>query len=142
MNSHSDLAVILTGGGARAAYQVGVLRFFAREFPDVVPGILTGVSAGGINAAYIAAHQEPFPEKIENLAQAWTGLGLDDVFKVDLRNLASRTVRWGGRLLSGGRYPLPPARSMMRVPPTVVEGLSTSSKSGSSQSSHQHAAKG
>jgi NTE family protein len=117
MNSYSDLALILTGGGARAAYQVGVLRFFAREFPEVVPGILTGVSAGGINAAYIAAHQEPFPDKVENLARAWTEIGIDDVFKVDLRNLASHTVRWGGRLLSGGKYPLPPARSMVDTEP-------------------------
>jgi len=114
---HSDLALMLSGGGARAAYQVGVLRLLAREFPDVVPAILTGVSAGGINAAYIAAHQEPFPDKIENLARAWTGIHIDDVFKVDLRNLASRTVRWGGRLLSGGKYPLPPARSMVDTEP-------------------------
>ena len=46
---------MFSGGGARAAYQVGFLRVLAREFPDVVPGILTGVSAGGINAAYLAA---------------------------------------------------------------------------------------
>jgi NTE family protein len=117
MNSYSDLALILTGGGARAAYQVGVLRFLAREFPDVVPGILTGVSAGGINAAYLAAHPEPFSSKVENLAQAWSGLRIEDVFKVDLRDLASRTVRWGGRLLSGGKYPLPPARSMVDTEP-------------------------
>jgi NTE family protein len=117
VNTYSDLALILTGGGARAAYQVGVLRFFAREFPDVVPGILTGVSAGGINAAYLAAHQESFPDKVEKLARIWTTLHIDDVFKVDLRNLASRTVRWGGRLLSGGKYPLPPARSMVDTEP-------------------------
>ena len=117
MDNHSDLALMLSGGGARAAYQLGVLRFFAREFPDVVPGILTGVSAGGINAAYLAAHQEPFPVKVENLAEAWTAIRIDDVFKVDLRNLASRTVRWGGRLLSGGKYPLPPARSMVDTEP-------------------------
>ena len=117
MNIQSDLALILTGGGARAAYQVGVLRFLAHEFPDMVPGILTGVSAGGINAAYLAAHQEPFPSKVENLAQAWGGLRIDDVFKVDLRDLASRTVRWGGRLLSGGKYPMPPARSMVDTTP-------------------------
>ena len=117
MNIQSDLALILTGGGARAAYQVGVLRLLAREFPDVVPGILTGVSAGGINAAYLAAHQEPFSSKVENLAQAWSGLRIEDVFKVDLRDLASRTVRWGGRLLSGGKYPLPPARSMVDTAP-------------------------
>src|SRR5512145_2461630 len=109
--SYSDLALMLSGGGARAAYQVGFLRLLAREFPDVVPGILTGVSAGGINAAYLAARQEPFREKVDALAEMWSNLHIDDVFRVDLRDLTTRTVRWGGRLLSGGKSPLPPARS-------------------------------
>jgi NTE family protein len=108
---------MLSGGGARAAYQVGVLRVLAREFPDVVPGILTGVSAGGINAAYIAARQEPFAEKIEQLADVWANLRIEDVFRVDLRDLASRTVRWGSRLLGGGTHPLPPARSLVDTEP-------------------------
>jgi NTE family protein len=114
---HPDLAIILTGGGARAAYQVGVLRLLAREFPDAAPGILTGVSAGGINAAYLAARQEPFVRKVENLAGIWDGIKIDDVFRVDIRDLASRSLRWGGRLLAGGKYPLPPARSMVDTAP-------------------------
>jgi NTE family protein len=115
--NNSDLALMLSGGGARAAYQVGFLRVLAREFPDVVPGILTGVSAGGINAAYLAARQEPFADKVEDLADVWAGIRIDDVFSVDLRDLASRSVRWGGRLLAGGRYPLPPARSLVDTAP-------------------------
>jgi NTE family protein len=117
VTSFSDLALMLSGGGARAAYQVGVLRVLAREFPDVVPGILTGVSAGGINAAYIAARQEPFADKVEHLADVWANLRIDDVFRVDLRDLASRTVRWGSRLLGGGTNPLPPARSLVDTAP-------------------------
>ncbi|MGH9148014.1 MAG: patatin-like phospholipase family protein [Vicinamibacterales bacterium] len=108
---------MLSGGGARAAYQVGFLRLLAREFPDVMPSILTGVSAGGINAVYLAARQEPFAERVENLANVWAGIRIDDVFKVDLRDLASRSLRWGGRLLSGGKYLLPPARSMVDTAP-------------------------
>jgi NTE family protein len=115
--AYSDLAIMLSGGGARAAYQGGVLRFLAREFPDVVPGILTGVSAGGINAAYLAARQAPFPDKIESLADVWTSLRIDDVFRVDVRDLASRTLRWGGRLLSGGKHAVEPARSMVDTAP-------------------------
>ena len=114
---YSDLAIVLSGGGARAAYQVGVLRRLTREFPDVVPGILTGVSAGGINAAYLAARQEPFPDKLERLAEIWTNIRIDDVFRVDMRDLASRTLRWGGRLLSGGKHPLPPAKSLVDTEP-------------------------
>jgi NTE family protein len=113
----SDLALVLTGGGSRAAYQVGFLRILAREFPEFAPDILTGVSAGGINAAYLAAHPRPFAENVEKLARVWSDIRIDDVFRVDLRDLASRTLRWGGRLLSGGQSPLPPARSMVDTAP-------------------------
>jgi NTE family protein len=90
---HSDLALVLSGGGARAAYQVGFLRFLARRFPDVVPGILTGVSAGGINAAYLAARQEPFTERVGNLVDLWANLHIGDVFRVDTRDLGSCVIR-------------------------------------------------
>src|SRR4051812_42046712 len=107
---------MLSGGGARAAYQVGVLRQLARELPEM-PGILTGVSAGGINAAYLASRREPFVEAVERLVEVWAALHLDNVFRVDLRDLTSRTMRWGGRLLSGGKYPMPPARSLVDTAP-------------------------
>lgn len=111
------LALVLSGGGARAAYQVGVLRVLAGECPGAVPDILTGVSAGGINAAFLAARQAPFEEKVEQLAQMWAGLRIDNVFRVDLRDLASRTLRWSGRLMSGGQSPLPPAKSFVDTAP-------------------------
>ena len=113
----SDLALVLSGGGARAAYQVGVLRYLAREFPAVVPDILTGVSAGGINAAFIAARQEPYALRINRLAEMWEDIRIDHVFRVDLRNLTSRTLRWGGRLMGGGKSPLPPAKSLVDTAP-------------------------
>ena len=108
---------MLSGGGARAAYQVGFLRLLAREFPGVVPDVLTGVSAGGINAAYLAARPESFGEKVENLAAIWAGIRIDNVFRVDLRDLAGRTLRWSGRLLGGGTKSLPPAKSMVDTVP-------------------------
>ncbi|MGE3491612.1 MAG: patatin-like phospholipase family protein [Vicinamibacterales bacterium] len=111
------LALVLSGGGARAAYQVGVLSVLAREFPGSVPDILTGVSAGGINAAFLAARQAPFDDKVEQLARMWESLRIDSVFRVDLRDLASRTLRWGGRLMSGGQSPLPPAKSFVDTVP-------------------------
>ncbi len=108
---------MLTGGGARAAYQVGVLRHLARVFPELAPDTLTGVSAGGINAAYLAAHTASLARKLDDLADIWTSLRIEDVIRVDLRDLASRTARWGGRLLSGGRSPLPPVRSLVDTAP-------------------------
>jgi NTE family protein len=108
---------MLSGGGARAAYQVGCLRLLAREFPDLVPDILTGVSAGGINAAYLAARQRPFAENVETLAADWSEIRIDNVFSVDVRDLARRGLGWGGSLLSGGRYRLAPARSLVDTAP-------------------------
>ena len=108
---------MLSGGGARAAYQVGVLRILAREFPEAVPEILTGVSAGGINAAFLAARPEPYQQKIDELAEMWSNLHISEVFRVDTQNLAWRALRWGGRLLSGGKSPLPPAKSMVDTKP-------------------------
>ncbi len=138
-----DLAIVFSGGGARGAYQVGFLRLLARELPEVIPGILTGVSAGGINAAVLAASQDPFPKKVEKLAEMWIGLHMDDVFRVDLRDLASRTARWGGRLVSGGRTLLPQARSLVDTEPLrgllervlktnggVIEGIPRSLQTG------------
>lgn len=114
---HADLALVLSGGGARAAYQVGFLRLLGRELPGVIPGILTGVSAGGINAAYLAARQEPFGERVENLADLWARLRIEDVFRADVRDLGSRVVRWGGRLMAGGRWPMRPAGSLVDTTP-------------------------
>jgi NTE family protein len=111
------LALVLSGGGARGAYQVGVLRILAREFPEAVPDILTGVSAGGINAAFLAARQEPYQQKVDELAEMWSNLRIDDVFRVDPRDLVWRALRWSGRLISGGNSPLPPAKSMVDTKP-------------------------
>jgi NTE family protein len=111
---------VLSGGGARAAYQVGCLRVLARELNALnaaPPGILTGVSAGGINAAYLATHSGPFEENVESLAKVWTDLHISDVFRVDLHDLAWRAVRWGGRLVSAGKSPLPPAKSLVDTQP-------------------------
>ncbi len=115
--THPDLALVLTGGGARAAYQVGFLRVLARELPGVVPDILTVVSAGGINAAFLAARPEPFAQKVEDLAQMWENLQIEQVFRVNVGDLGSRVFRWGGRLVAGGRTPLRPSRSFVDTDP-------------------------
>ena len=98
----TDLALVLTGGGARAAYQVGVLRYIASAYPDFAPGILTGVSAGGIIAIHLAARPGTFAEAADTLVHLWTGLTPDHVFRVDAADLSGRVMRWGLRLLSGG----------------------------------------
>jgi NTE family protein len=108
---------MLSGGGARAAYQVGFLRHVAARHPDLAPGILTGVSAGGIIASYLASKPGRFVDRVASLATTWSALGIDDVFTVDTRHLTTRVGRWALRLLSGGAPGAPTARSLVDTSP-------------------------
>jgi NTE family protein len=78
-----DLAIMLTGGGARAAYQVGLLKGLARYFPDLKLQIVTGVSAGAINAMYLAAHHGTLAEKVRTLETMWLELTCSSIFEFD-----------------------------------------------------------
>jgi NTE family protein len=99
---YGELALVLTGGGARGAYQVGVLRHLASQFPELRIPILTGVSAGGVNIAHLAQHRGTFREAVEELVALWRGLTPNHVFRVDASSLLRNAVRWGVRLASGG----------------------------------------
>ncbi len=112
-----DVAIILSGGGARAAYQVGVLRGLMRHFPRARPLILTGESAGAINAAYLAAHPGTLPEAVEDLARLWSQLTADEIFRVGAFSLARNVLRWGTRLMSGGAAIAPEARGLLDTAP-------------------------
>lgn len=92
----------MSGGGARAAYQVGLLRWLARTHPGLHVPIVTGVSAGAINAAYLASHVEDFRTRVESLAQLWSHLTADQVFRVDSLSLLRNVLRLGLKLVSGG----------------------------------------
>ncbi|MFT5291975.1 MAG: NTE family protein [Planctomycetota bacterium] len=111
-NSHAqdpaadELALVMSGGGARAAYQVGFLRCLARLHPELSLPILTGTSAGAINAAFLASHAGDFGERVEALAELWSQLEADQVFSVGPLGLFTQVMRWGGSLLSGGLMPL------------------------------------
>jgi NTE family protein len=71
---------MMTGGGARAAYQVGLLKGLARHFPALRIQIVTGVSAGAINAVYLAARQGSLGEKARNLERMWCELNCDSIY--------------------------------------------------------------
>ena len=92
-------ALSLTGGGARAAYQAGVIRGLARAVPGFRPDLLTGVSAGGLNAAFLAAGaQRPFAESADALVETWRGLRAEHVYRVDRPGVATAVHRLVRRL--------------------------------------------
>lgn len=103
-DANGDLAVMLTGGGARAAYQVGLLKGIARHFPHLRFQIIIGVSAGAINAAYLAASRGTLMEKADRLAEMWCELDCDSIYHFDwktllpfrsvLASLSPKKLRW------------------------------------------------
>ena len=117
---HGDLAVVMAGGGARAAYQVGVLRYLSRRFPSLGIPIITGVSAGAINAAHMAAHHGTFEQATEELKHLWSNLNVDEVFRTDVGFLGVHLVRWGWQLVSGGAKGRSPARGLLDTDPLRV----------------------
>lgn len=92
----TDLALVLSGGGARASYQVGVIAALAERVPDLAIPIITGVSAGAINAAFIAGHPGPLSRAITELRGHWLRLNPETVYRFKTMRLA----RWSMRLLT------------------------------------------
>ncbi|MEZ4698762.1 MAG: patatin-like phospholipase family protein [Rhodothermales bacterium] len=75
------LALVLSGGGARGAYQAGVLKYIAETFPETRFQIMTGISAGAINTGYLANHTGSFQEAAEGLLGCWVDLAHDRVIR-------------------------------------------------------------
>ncbi len=73
-------ALVLSGGGARAAYQAGVLHYVAEAFPEANFSILNGVSAGAINAAHLANYDGGFAEAARDLVRIWEEVHEYEVF--------------------------------------------------------------
>jgi NTE family protein len=114
---YSDMALVLGGGGARGAYQVGVLRAIARRHPELSFPILTGVSAGGVNTAHIASSRGTLLETLDELVRLWYSLTPERVFTVDPWTLSRNAARWGWRLLGGGLGKAERIRSLVDTAP-------------------------
>jgi len=95
------LAVVLSGGGARASYQAGVLSAIAERAPGLRVDILTGVSAGAINAATLAAHPGTFADAVGTLCREWRRLTPDHVYRVRPVSVVASGVRWLGKMVTG-----------------------------------------
>ena len=102
MLRHDELALVMSGGGARAAYQVGALRWLSRRFPQANVPILTGVSAGAINAAFLGVHEGDFGRRVEKLCDLWGELQVEEVFRVGAFGLFTHLVDSALSLVSGG----------------------------------------
>ncbi len=110
---HSDTstALVVSGGGARAAYEVGVLK----ALRELVPrhgrspfSIYCGISGGSINAAGLALAADDFGAGVDRLVAFWSGLHAGDVYRADPLGVAVSGGRWLAALTAGwlfGRGP-------------------------------------
>lgn len=112
-----DLAILLPGGGARGAYQVGFLRWVSRHVPEAHFPIVTGVSAGAINAAFLASHRGPQTAAVDRLVEIWSGLTAERVFRTDGPSLGGLVARWGLRLIAGGTRLTPAVQGLVDTSP-------------------------
>jgi len=93
--------LVLSGGGARAAYQVGVLRAIARlrrgtaASPRRSPfGVICGTSAGAINAAALACSADQFDAGVEAIAQMWHDIHAEQVYRADSLGVIRSGAQW------------------------------------------------
>jgi len=108
------LGLVLPGGGARAAYQVGVLRAIADLLPARATNpfpVITGTSAGAVNATAIAVHGERFRVAVGNLERVWRNFQVNQVFRSDTASMLRSGLHWLLAMMSGG-WLLPPPKSL------------------------------
>jgi NTE family protein len=96
-------ALVLSGGGARAAYQVGVLRALVRIRRSALGprarldnpfGVIVGTSAGAINAAALATHADRFEGAVEVLAKVWQNFAAAQVYRADSLGVIRSGAQW------------------------------------------------
>ncbi len=97
-------ALVLPGGGARGAYQVGVLKAIG----EIIPGranpfpIVTGISAGAINAGVVASNADDFGRGIERLEKLWSGLRCNQVYRTGWLHNLTTGLHWLAAMTLGG----------------------------------------
>jgi NTE family protein len=96
--------LVLAGGGARAAYQVGVLQALKEMLPDPKANpfaIICGTSAGAVNAGALAVHADDFGKAVDNLLEVWRHFQPHHVYRADFFGATSNSVKWLFSLLLG-----------------------------------------
>ena len=102
--SSGKSGLVLAGGGARAAYQVGVLRALKEMLPDpkVNPfPIICGTSAGAVNAGALAVYADDFGHAVDNLLAVWRGFEPRHVYRADFPGATANSLRWFAGFLFG-----------------------------------------
>ena len=97
MGAPEKLGLILTGGGARVAYQVGVLKAIAEFFPQCTRNpfpVICGTSSGSLNAAALAVHSPSLHRGVRYLLEVWTQSHANLVYRTDFVGVLKKSMHW------------------------------------------------
>lgn len=112
-------ALILPGAGARGAYQVGVLKAVAEFLPHRARnpfGVISGASAGAINAAVLASRARNFEAAVEDMIAVWSNFSVNQIYRADPLTLLRSSLHWLATLVTGGVL-LPRPESLLDTEP-------------------------
>lgn len=123
--SKPKVGLIMTGGGARAAYQVGVLRAISDLLPRAVRNpfsIICGTSAGAINAAVLAAEASDFRRGVRRLMTVWKNFHVHHIYRSDPIGVIRNSSRWIFNGLTGGAVTREPVSLLDNSPLAALLG--------------------
>jgi len=107
-------ALVLSGGGARSAFQAGVLQYIGEAFPEAEFPVLTGVSAGAINTAHLANDVDAFPEAADRLVRSWEQINPEDVVASNSSLSLLWSLLWRNGFSGSGQDPKAPTTDEVR----------------------------
>jgi len=113
-----NVALVLTGGGARSAYQVGVLLALAELLPRSRNPfqIIVGTSAGAVAASVLAAEAHHWRRAVAGLERVWANFRSGQIFHVDAPHMLRAGAHWVLALISGGMVLAPPKSLLDNTP--------------------------
>ena len=101
----NKVGLVLPGGGARGAYQIGVLKGINEILPDKVKNpfsVISGTSVGAINASVIASKADSFIDAVDLLNNIWGNFKTNRVYKTDSLTMFKSSLHWLVTIVSGG----------------------------------------
>jgi NTE family protein len=105
--SRARAGLVLTGGGARAAYQVGVLKAVRDILGNPVKNpfpIVCGTSAGAINAASLAVFADNFTRAVGNLLEVWEHMRCEHIYRTEWRHIMRTGAKWLAAMMLISRH--------------------------------------